>query len=91
LRFEWDPVKAVRNERKHGVTFEEAETVFDHLHTLYEPDPEHSVGEERFRATGESKVRRLIVVTYTESGNVTRLISAREATRRERRRYAEAR
>lgn len=87
--FDWDPAKAASNLLKHHVSFEEARTVFDDQHAVYELDLEHSVGEERFRATGESGSGRLIVVTYIEDGHETRLISAREPTRRERRRYAE--
>jgi uncharacterized DUF497 family protein len=91
LPYEWDPAKAASNVRKHGVSFEEAKTVLDHPRTRYEPDWEHSVGEERFRATGPSRSGKLLVVIFTASGEVTRLISARTATRREKRGYAEQR
>jgi uncharacterized DUF497 family protein len=88
LLFDWDPAKAASNELKHGVSFAEAATVFDADHAVYEPDPGHSTGEERFRVTGESENGRLLVVTFTDRGEVTRLISAREATRSEKRHYA---
>lgn len=91
MLFDWDPAKAASNQRKHRVSFAEARTVFNHPRTVYEPDPEHSLHEERFRATGKSARGRLLVVTFTDDGNITRLISAREATRREKRRYAEGR
>ncbi|HEY0035271.1 MAG TPA: BrnT family toxin [Longimicrobium sp.] len=91
MLFDWDPEKAASNELKHGVSFDEAATVFRDRHAVHEPDPEHSIGEERFRATGLSRAGRLLVVAYTEDGDVTRLISARKATRREKRRHAEGR
>lgn len=91
MLFDWDPAKAASNQRKHRVSFAEARTIFNHPRTVYEPDPEHSFNEEPFRATGESALRKLLVVTFTDDGDITRLISAREATRREKRRYAEGR
>jgi uncharacterized DUF497 family protein len=89
--FIWDPAKAASNERKHRVSFEEAEMVFRDRYGVHEPDPGHSIGEERFRVTGESRPGRVLVVVYTERADVTRLISAREATRSEKRRHAERR
>lgn len=91
MLFDWDPAKAASNELKHDVSFEEARTVFDDPETAYVADPEHSVGEERFRATGQSDLGRLLVVAFTDDGDIVRLISARIATRRERRHYAEER
>jgi len=88
--FEWDPEKAASNVAKHGVTFEEAQTVFqDDLFVAFE-DPDHSQGESRLIILGQSTTRsRLLVVAYTERRKAIRLISAREATRKERRAYEE--
>lgn len=89
--FEWDPVKAETNVRKHGVTFDEASTIFgDPLNLLME-DPDHSHDEERYLLLGMSNRRRLLVVAFAERPPRTRLISARRATRQERRRYEEER
>ena len=87
--FEWDPEKGVANFRKHGVSFEEATTVFGDLMAMNMPDPDHSLNEERFVLLGLSYRLRLLVVAYVERGMRTRLISAREATRQERRQYEE--
>jgi uncharacterized DUF497 family protein len=91
LAFEWDESKAKVNTRKHGVTFEEASTVFaDPLSvTIY--DPVHSEDEDRYIALGESQRRRLLVVVFTDRGDRIRLISARVATRRERKDYEKGR
>lgn len=88
-RFEWDPKKAETNLRKHGVSFEEATTVFADPFSMNMPDPDHSLAEERFVLLGLSSAKRLLVVAYAERGVRTRLISARETTRRERRQYEE--
>ncbi len=87
--FEWDPKKAESNARKHGVTFDEASTVFGDPLALLMRDPDHSLGEERYLVLGMSHQRRLVVVAFVERPPRTRLISARWATRRERRRYEE--
>jgi hypothetical protein len=87
--FEWDPEKGVANFRKHGVSFEEATTVFGDPMAMNMPDPDHSLNEERFVLLGLSHRLRLLVVAYAERGTRTRLISAREATRKERRQYEE--
>lgn len=91
LAFEWDESKAKVNTRKHGVTFEEASTVFaDPLSvTIY--DPVHSDDEDRYITLGESQRRRLLVVVFTDRGDRIRLISARIATRRERKGYEKGR
>lgn len=89
--FEWDPVKAEANARRHGVTFDEASTVFGDPLNLLMPDPDHSLDEERYLLLGMSNRRRLLVVAFAERLPRTRLISARRATRRERRRYEEER
>lgn len=87
--FAWDPEKARVNEEKHGVSFEEAITVFRDRLSLEAPDPGHSDAEDRFIAIGMSVPRRLLVVVHMERGDTIRIISARPATRRERRRYEE--
>jgi uncharacterized protein len=87
--FEWDKEKAGINARKHGVTFEEATTVFGDLLGLLMSDPDHSQNEERFLVLGMSNHHRLLVVAFAERPPHTRLISARRATPRERRRYEE--
>lgn len=87
MQFEWDPRKATHNLSKHGVSFEEAQTVFDDDRFLVFSDPDHSLEEERLLIIGRSRRGRLLFVAYTERAESVRLISAREATRRERRDY----
>jgi uncharacterized DUF497 family protein len=89
--FEWDPEKAAANERKHGVTFGEASTVFGDPFARTRPDPLHSLAEERWVTLGQSDHGRLLVVIHTDRGEVIRIISERPATGRERRSYAESR
>jgi uncharacterized DUF497 family protein len=89
--FEWDPRKAAANERKHGVSFDEAATAFADPHGLVVDDPRYSVGEIRVALLGHSEAGRLLAVMFTERGGRIRLISARKATRREHRQYEEAR
>jgi uncharacterized DUF497 family protein len=89
-RFEWRASKAAENRAKHKVAFEEAATVFgDPLGRIVD-DPRHSEDEERFVLLGESDRHRLLVVMFTERGEALHLISARKATRRERREYEES-
>jgi uncharacterized DUF497 family protein len=89
MEFEWAQEKAAANFAKHGVSFEEAETVFgDPLYVDFY-DPDHSVDEHRYIIIGESRQRRLLIVSYTERDDVVRLISAREVTRSERETYEE--
>ena len=90
LHFEWDRWKAERNVRVHKVSFREAATVFADPYSITISDPEHSVREQRFLDIGVSYSGRLLVVSYTERGERIRLISARVATRNERRQYEEA-
>jgi len=85
LEFEWDPQKAAANLAKHKVSFEEAATVFGDPLGRIVTDPRHSSGEERFVLLGLSQDQRLLAVMYVERGEATRIISARRATRRERR------
>ena len=87
LRFEWDESKASQNVEKHGVAFERAATVFRDPLSLTIDDPLHSQAERRFVTIGESAGRELLVVVHTERKDVIRIISARPATRRERRDY----
>ena len=91
LRFEWDERKNVQNQRKHGVSFEEAETVFLDDQALLMDDPDHSSREDRFILLGLSAAVRMLVVChcYRASGNIIRLISARKATATERKGYLE--
>ncbi len=87
LKFEWDPRKAARNLAKHGVSFDEASTVFADSLSLTIPDPDHSDEEERWVIIGESHRRKLLVVVHTEEEETVRIISAREAHRDEREKY----
>lgn len=88
MKFEWDSNKAADNARKHkGVTFHEAATVFGDPLAVSFPDPDSSEGEHRFLAFGVSRSDRLLVISYTERQGTIRIISAREATRPERRIY----
>jgi uncharacterized DUF497 family protein len=89
LRFEWDPQKAARNLAKHGESFEEAGTAFGDTLGRIMSDPRHSMEEERFVLLGLSRGRRRLAVMFAERGEAVRLISARPATRRERREYEE--
>lgn len=91
LRFEWDARKASSNERKHGISFDEARTVFVDEHALVIPDPDHSDDEDRFILLGVSAAVRLLVVVhcFREPDDVIRIISARKATRSESRQYGE--
>jgi uncharacterized DUF497 family protein len=87
VKFEWDQNKALSNLSKHSVSFEEAKTVFDDPLYLDFFDPDHSHGKYRFIIIGMSSGNRLLLVSYTEYDERVRLISAREATRRERKDY----
>ena len=89
MEFEWDGNKAASNLSKHGVSFDEARTVFDDTFYIDFYDPDHSYDEQRYIIVGQSVQSRLLVVSYTERGNVIRLISARRATRKERETYEE--
>ncbi len=89
LWFEWDTNKAEANLSKHGISFEEAMSVFGDSLSLTVPDPLHSVGEERLLLLGYSDRNRLVVVVHTEIRERLRIISARLATKRERENYEE--
>ena len=85
IEFEWDPAKAAANTRKHGVSFEEAMTVFYDEFAVQFFDEPHSTGEERFLMLGMSSSANLLLVCHCErrGGDVIRIISARKATRKE--------
>jgi len=89
MDFEWDAVKARVNLRKHGVSFEEAAgTLADSLAMTYD-DPDHSGDEQRYITVGTSRSGRLLIVAHTDRGKNIRIISARLATPRERKKYEE--
>lgn len=87
MHFEWDPEKARANLAKHGVSFEEAMRAFLDPLSVTILDPDHSEGEDRFVLIGQSASGRFLVVVHADRGDAIRLISARRATRRERRTY----
>ncbi len=89
MQFEWSENKAANNLSKHGVSFEEAKTVFEDPLYVDFYDPDHSEDEERYLIVGQSSRGRLLIVSYTERGDSIRLISARELTRTERSAYEE--
>jgi hypothetical protein len=87
LTFEWDSRKARSNLSKHGISFEEASTIFGDSLSLTIPDPDHSITERRYVTVGRAFNSKLLVVVHTDRGNNIRIISARPASRRERRFY----
>jgi uncharacterized DUF497 family protein len=87
MEFEWDEAKAEANFRKHGVSFDEAATVFADTLSLTGYDPDHSVSEDRYITMGLSAGGRLLVVSHTDRGEATRIFSAREASPTERKDY----
>ena len=91
LIFEWDARKAQTNQRKHGIRFEEAKTVFSDPLLLTYPDDFHSQGEERYISIGYSRLTRLLLVVHTEQSTIDslliRIISCRKATPAERNTY----
>jgi uncharacterized protein len=89
MKFEWDESKAASNPSKHGVTFEEAETVFTDCLYVDFYDLDHSLDEEHYLILGASNQGRLLIVSYTERENSIRLISAREVTKSEKKAYEE--
>lgn len=91
LVFQWDPKKAAGNLTKHGVSFAEAASIFADHHSITKIDFAHSVGERRLITIGLSNTTKLLVVAHTERGDNIRVISARAATRRERKQYEETR
>ena len=89
MEFAWDADKAEANEARHGMTFAEAQTVFNDPLFVDFYDPDYSDDEERFLLLGTSHAGRRLFVSYTERDGKTRLVSARLATRQERRDYEE--
>jgi len=89
MKFSWDPKKAAANLKKHGVSFEEASTVFHDTLSITGSDPDHSGQEQRFVTFGNSSQDRLLVVAHTDEGETIRMISARLVTKQERRIYEE--
>jgi uncharacterized DUF497 family protein len=91
IQFEWDPRKSASNKRKHGVSFEEASSVFSDENALLLSDLEHSSAEDRFVLLGISASLRMLVVChcYRQSEKVIRIISARKAARNERAQYVQ--
>ena len=89
MKFEWDPKKATANFKKHGVTFQEAATIFGDPLAITFDDPDHSMSENRYITFGLSLQKRLIVVSHTERGDRTKTINARLMDRKERRIYEE--
>ncbi len=90
MQFEWDPAKEVTNLLKHGVSFDEASTVFGDVLSVSGRDLEHSVSEARIVTIGLSSARRVLIVCHTDRGNVIRIFSARPATRKEKKIYEES-
>jgi uncharacterized DUF497 family protein len=91
MQFEWDPKKAAGNLIEHGVSFDEASTVFGDPLAITIEDPDHSIDEHRFITTGFSTENRLIVVSHTWPGGRLRIITAREAKGHERKQYESGR
>jgi uncharacterized protein len=89
MKFDWDKKKAASNLSKHGVSFDEAKTIFDDPLYIDFYDPNHSDEEERYLIIGVSSQGRLLIASYTERDESTRLISARVVTRAEREAYEE--
>jgi uncharacterized DUF497 family protein len=89
LKFEWNEEKAKFNKKKHGILFQEAATIFSDPRSLTFPDPEHSVGEERYITIGMSHYRNLLIVSHLDFNETIRIISARLATKQERKYYEE--
>lgn len=89
MEFEADPIKAAKNFKKHKVSFEEAASIFGDSMELTFPDPDHSIGEVRWLSFGMSGKGRVLAVIYTERRGKIRLVSARIATKHERKIYEE--
>lgn len=87
MDFEWDPTKEAENIRKHGVSFSEAGSAFYDPLSLTVPDPDHSIGEQRFMLLGQSHTGRLLSVSHADRGDRIRIISARRASRSEAKAY----
>lgn len=89
MRFEWDPEKAAENAAKHGVSFDQAIKAFDDPDAVFIDDPDHSCAEIREKLIGAADETGIVLMVFTErEGEVIRIISAREATKREKQFYA---
>ena len=91
MKFEWDESKKISNIEKHGISFEEAKTLFDNPLAVIFDDPQHSIDEIREIIIGHSNQNQLLLVVFTERFGMIRIISARLATRRERESYEQDR
>jgi uncharacterized DUF497 family protein len=89
VKFDWDPEKAEANLRKHGVSFDEAATVFLDTLAVTGRDPDHSIDEDRYISFGLSRLYRILTVCHTYRPGHIRIINARRATRGERKLYEE--
>ncbi|MDR4496651.1 MAG: BrnT family toxin [Candidatus Scalindua sp.] len=89
MEFEWDPDKSKANFKKHGISFHEAATVFGDSLAITFNDPDHSIREHRFLTFGYSRMNQLLVVVHMKRHGKIRIISARRATRQERKIYEE--
>ena len=87
IDFEWNPQKAEINSKKHGISFDEASTVFEDTLSVTYPDPEHSEQEERYLIIGVSSQYRILVISHIYRSETIRIISARRATKWEQRFY----
>jgi uncharacterized protein len=87
MQFKWDPTKAAGNLIKHGVSFDEASSVFGDPLAISIPDPDHSAEEDRFLTTGLSAEQRLLVVVHVYRGRSIRIIMARDASSKEKKQY----
>ena len=91
MKFEWDESKKITKNEKHGISFEEAKTLFDNPLAVIFDDPQHSIDEIREIIIGHSNQNQLLLVVFTEHFGMIRIISARLATRRERESYEQNR
>lgn len=89
MKFEWDKQKADTNLKKHGVTFQEAASVFGDVLSITYPDPDHSIRENRFITVGISRFGRVLIISHTDRGKNVRIINARKTTRKEHKYYEE--
>lgn len=89
IKATWNLEKAKSNLQKHGISFEEAESVFEDVLARIKPDPDHSKFEQRFLIQGYSDKNRLLVVSFTDINNIIRIISARKSTNKEKKQYEE--
>ena len=87
MQFEWDPKKAASNYKKHNVSFSEAATVFDDARAAIFDDMDHSIVEHRELIIGTSELARILIVSFTQRGESTRIISARPVNRKESTKY----